>query len=207
MRRIFLALLALSFAQITHADTVIADASAFSAGTDVSNAYPGVVLSTAEASMIVNDLVVTVPLRLISGNTTAVYTTGTYFYHASWDLWSAGQCCGPDLALRMDFTRPTSSVAVLFVPDDTDTAVLQIYDSGDNLLAEVLDRKNTPMTLSLNSPSVPIAYALATFGDTGRIATLSYTQSATQVTVDIKPGKEPNSINLVSGQKIPVVIL
>lgn len=176
MKRIFLALLALSFVQITHADGVIADASAFTAGTDVSGVYPGVVLSTAEASMIVNDLDVTEPLHLTSELTTAVYTTGAYFNHASWDLWSAGQCCGADLALRMDFTRPTFNVAVLFVPDDTDTAVLQIYDKHGVLMSEVLDRQNTPFTLSLTTTNRPIGFALATFGDTGRIASLAYTQ-------------------------------
>ena len=176
MKRIFLALLALSFAQITHADGVIADASAFTAGTDVSEAYPGVILSTAEASMIVNDLDVTDPLHLISENTTAVYTTGTYFSHASGDIWSAGQCCGGDLALRADFTRPTFNVSVLFVNTDTDTAVLQIYDKHGNLLGEVLDRKSEPFTLSLTTPNKPIGFALATFGDTGRIASMAYTQ-------------------------------
>jgi len=176
MKRIFVTLMAVLISQITYADGVIADASAFSAGTDVSNSYPGVVLSTAEASMIVNDLDVTEPLHLISENTTAVYTTGTHFSHASGDIWSAGQCCGGDVALRADFTRPTFEVSVLFVNTDTDTAVLQIYDKQGNLLDELLDRKSEPFTLSLTTPDKPIGFALATFGDTGKIASIAYTQ-------------------------------
>lgn len=176
MKRTCLALVALCFAQITHADGVIADASAFPDGTNVSNSYPGVVLATAQGAMIINGLDVTEPLHLISDLTTPVYTTGTYFSHAAGSLWSAGQCCGGDQVLRADFTRPTFNVSVLFVPDDTDSAVLQIYDKHDNLMGEVLDRQSEPFTLSLTTPNKPIGYALATFGDTGLIATVSYTQ-------------------------------
>ena len=156
------------------ADSQIVDPSVFAPGTDVSELYEDVVLSTAQGAMVIFGTDVVEPLHLISDLTTPVFTTGTAFAHSSGDIWSAGQCCGGDQVLRADFERPTFAVAVLFMPDDTDTGVLQIYDKQDRLLDEAVFRSGAAFTISLETPNRPIAYALATFGDTGRIGTLTF---------------------------------
>lgn len=156
------------------ADIEIADPSAFTQGTDVSNAYEGVTLSNAVGSMEIFDTTVTVPLTLISDLTTPVYTTGTVFAHLGGDIWSAGQCCGGTQVLRADFNGPVFEVSVLFLPDDTDTGVFQIYDKQGRLLGEEIFRSSAPFTLSLETPNRPIGYALATFGDTGRLGALAF---------------------------------
>lgn len=174
MKRTLLAVSLALCLSVTYAETVIVDPSTVADGTDISTAFPNVVLATAVGSIVINDLDVTQPLTLTSDLTTPVFAVGGVFSHSSGSTWSAGQCCGGDEVLRADFDRPTFAVSVLFVPDDTDTGVLQIYDQQDRLLAEELVRDNQPFTISLETPRGPIAYALATFGDTGKLATLSY---------------------------------
>jgi hypothetical protein len=156
-------------------DVRIADPSAFTPGTDVSETYADVTLSTAVGSMVINGTDVSSPLTLISDATTPVYTTGSYFYNAfTGSIWSAGQCCGGTQVLRADFHRPVFEVAVTFIPDDTDTGILQIYDKQNRLLGEAIFRGSTPFTLTLETPNRPIAYALATFGDTGRLGSIAF---------------------------------
>jgi len=175
MKRIHLVILMLVGMPIAQAGIEIVDPSAFPAGTDVSSSYDGVTLSTAVGSMVINGTVVSVPLVLTSDFTTPVYTTGTAFNHSSGDIWSAGQCggCG-DEVLRADFDKPTFAVSVLFLPNDTDTGIVQIYDKQGRLLGEEIVRDSQPFTISLETPNRPIAYALATFGDTGRLGTLAF---------------------------------
>jgi hypothetical protein len=178
MKRI-IALLVVLIAAPSAAETVIIDPSAFAAGSDVSTAYKGVTLSTAQGTSQVIFLEVIEPLHLISDLTTPVYTTGTRFSHAAGDIWSANsQCCGSqELVLRVDFKGAVTSVAVLFDADDTDTAVLQVYDRRDQLLAETYQRFSGPNTMSLEAPpKTKIAYALATFADTGRIGAIAYSK-------------------------------
>lgn len=161
----------------TLAGTVIIDPSAFTAGSDVSNAYPGVTLATGQGTMQVYDTTVYQSLHLTSDLTMPVYTTGTRFAHAAGDIWTANNyngCCGGDQVLRIDFGKSITSVAVQFYPDDTDTAVLQIYDRKGKLLAETYVRDSNAITLSLDAPPrSKIAYALATYADTGRIGAIS----------------------------------
>ncbi len=159
---------------VASAETIIVDPSAFADGADIGNAVDHVTLSTAQGSMVIEFLDVIEPLELTSDLTTPVFAVGGVFAHSAGDIWSAGQCCGGDQVLRADFERPTFSVAVHFLPNDTDTGVLQIYDGRGRLLAEQLARDNVPFTISVNTPNKPIAYALATYGDTGRISTLSF---------------------------------
>lgn len=156
------------------ADTVIVDPSSFPDGAEISHPNESVTLSTAQGAMVIEFLEVIEPLELTSELTTPVYAVGNVFAHAAGDIWSAGQCCGGDQVLRADFHRPTFSVAVHFLPTDTDTGVVQIYDKQGRLLDEALARDNVPFTISVDTPNRPIAYALATFGDTGRLGTLAY---------------------------------
>jgi len=151
---------------------VVADPSAFPGGTDVSNAYPGVTLSTAEGSVGVIDTTVSSPLQLISNSTGPVFTTGSAFSHTSGDIWSAG-CCG-DEVLRADFVDGASFVSMQFLPTDTDTGFLQAYDADGVLLSDQLARSGAPFTLAFTATGTPIAYILATFGDTGRLGTLTF---------------------------------
>ena len=78
-------------------------------------------------------------------------------------------------AMRIDFTLPVSFVSLQFLPDDTDTGVLQAYSAENTFLGEIVGRDKIPFTLSLNSSSIPFAYILATFADSGRgITPLGY---------------------------------
>ncbi len=117
--------------------------------------------------------------HLISDLTTPVYVnaTGNRFAHAAGDVWSANSlCCGNQTnVLKVSFATPATSVAVLFEAGD-DTAMLQIYDRRGVLLAETYQRLTGTHTVSLDAPPrKKIAFALATYGDTGRIGTVTYT--------------------------------
>ena len=94
-------------------------------------------------------------------------------------MWSANSlCCGSQTnVLKISFAKPaTTSVSVLFVADDSDTVVLQLYDREGVLLSETYQRINGPASVSLDAPPrKKIGFALATFADTGRIATVTYT--------------------------------
>ena len=162
------------------ANVTIIDPSVYSAGTDISNAFPSVRLRTAQGTSQVFGVDVTEPLHLISDVVAPIYVSVTddRFAHAAGDVWSANSlCCGDQKnVLKITFAgRIVSSVAVLFEADDTDTVVLQLYDSNDVLLRETYRRFSGPRSVSLTAPSGKrVAYALATFADTGRIATVSY---------------------------------
>lgn len=174
-----LAVLSLTVSSVVHADTAIIDPSAYAPGTDVSAAYAGATLSTAQGIMQVYDTTVYESLHLTSDAANPVYSTGSRFAHAVGDLWNANDyagCCGGDQVLKVEFRKAATSVAVQFYPDDTDTAVLQIYDRKSELLAETYVRQSGPHTVSLDAPrGKRIAYALATYADPGRIGPISFT--------------------------------
>jgi hypothetical protein len=77
-------------------------------------------------------------------------------------------------ALRADFAQPVDFVSVAFAPDDTDSGVLQAYASNGDLLAETVNRSNSAYVLSYSGLSSPIAFVIATYGDTGRLGTISF---------------------------------
>jgi hypothetical protein len=171
-RQLTVVIVAMASATVAQADPVLIDPSFYSSGTDISNLFDGVTLSTAQGSMEIFDTKVTDPLHLISDIIEPVLSDGTYFAHGGGSIWSAGQCCGRDDVLRIDFDGLATMVSVMFVPDDTDTGILQIYDSSDILLDEAIFRSSSNFDLTLSGDD--IAYALATFGDTGQIRIISY---------------------------------
>ncbi|MFO1392549.1 MAG: hypothetical protein U1F09_02115 [Steroidobacteraceae bacterium] len=182
MKRFMLLVAALLLSGVGYGETVIVDPSVYPAGTDVTAAYPGVRLNTAEGTSQVYYLEVWEPLHLISDVTLPVYVnaTGNRFAHPAGDVWSANSlCCGSQTnVLKITFDKPVSSVAVLFDAGE-DTAILQIYDHRGVLLAESYQRFTGPNTLSLDAPpKKKISFALATFGDTGRIGPVTYTVPA-----------------------------
>ena len=107
-----------------------------------------------------------VPFRLVAD--------GNRFAHSGGIIWSAGPCCNVHTVLRADFSATATTVSVFFLPDDNDGGVLQAYDAQDNLIDDRLVIANSPFTISISSQSTPIAYVLATYGDTGIIGSLSF---------------------------------
>jgi hypothetical protein len=139
--------------QLTSLLGEVIDPSIFNAGTDVSNAYPNVTLSTAQVSAEINDLDVVTPLRLTSNVTGPVFTNGSVFLtDAGSSSWSA---------LRVDIQTARTSISATIVPNDTDTAVMQIYNSQGALIAETIARSSNEFVLSLAAPAnTTIAFAL-----------------------------------------------
>lgn len=183
MRRVILLTAALLLCNFALAETVIIDPSVFPAGTDVTAAFKNVRLETAQATSQVYYLEVWEPLHLVSDLTTPVYVsaTGNRFAHAAGDVWSANSlCCDNQMdALKVSFRKPVTSVAVLFFPIGEDTFMLQSYGTNGELLAESYQRSADPTTISLDAPPrTKIGFALATFADTGRLGTVTYTTPA-----------------------------
>lgn len=89
-------------------------------------------------------------------------------------IWSAGPCCAIHNALRADFASPVSRVSVEFHPDDNDSGVLQAYSAGGALLGDQFLIANHPFTLEIISTSTPIAYLLASYGDSGLIGAITF---------------------------------
>lgn len=156
--------------------TLILDPAAFPAGTDVSNLYSGVILSTAQGTSNMLGTTVIDPLHLTSTAMGSVFTNGQFFLTSSGStIWSASQFLGNNTIFRVDFGMAVGSVELLFSPDDTDTGVLQAYDASGALLDEQIFRSSSAsdFTLRVQNGGSPIAYILATYGDTGRIGRLT----------------------------------
>ena len=167
-----LASVLLSFQIQAKADPIIIDPSIFNAGIKIGGIFSDVIFSTAQGSMEIVGTTVTIPLHLTSGAMGPVFSDGMFFSHEGGSVWSAGQCCGGDQVLRMDFLDPVSFVSMLFSPDDTDTGILQIFAYDGTLLGEEIFRSSDPFSLALEGPG--IAFALATFGDTGQLGVLTF---------------------------------
>jgi hypothetical protein len=183
MNRSILLAAVLLLCNVGFAETVIVDPSVFPAGTDVTTAYKNVRLETAQGTSQVYYLEVWESLHLTSDLTTPVYVsaTGNRFAHAAGDIWSANSlCCDNQMdVLKISFRKSVVSVAVLFLPIGSDTFMLQIYGINGELLAESYQRSADPTTISLDAPpKTKIGFALATFADTGRLGTVTYTTPA-----------------------------
>lgn len=180
-------LIATGFATRSEAELVTASPSAFGSGTIVSAAYEGVTLSHAQGALDTDGPVITVPLHLISSFSGPIYAEGTRFAHSGGAIWSAGPCCNDFTVLRADFSRLTSYVSMLFLPNDNDSGILQAYDAQHNLISEKVLISTAPFTLEIETPTAMIAYALATFGDTGELGYLTF---------DVAPVPVPASLAL-----------
>ena len=149
----------------------------FANGANISTLIPGVTLSEAAASLDTAGPVITVPLHLVSDFSGPVFASGSVFANSGGPIWSAGPCCTIHNALRADFADKVIRVAVEFLPDDNDGGVLQAYSASGALLDDKLLIANHPFTLEIFSASTPIAYLLASFGDTGLIGAITFETS------------------------------
>ena len=61
-----------------------------------------------------------------------------------------------------------------FNPDDNDSGVLQLYSANGTLPGDRFLVANHPFTLEIISAGAPIAYLLASYGDTGLIGALTF---------------------------------
>ena len=166
-------LMALSAFGTARATVITIDPASYADNTDLTGLFDTVELSTAQGFVDVIGTDVLVPLQLTSDTTEAVFAKNGLFANSTDTglIWSATGGSFDDV-LRADFLVPVISVSMLFLPNDIDTGFLQIYDRHDNLIDETIFRGSDPFTLTLSDPS--IAYALATYGDTGRLGALSY---------------------------------
>lgn len=186
----------------TNASAILVDPSVFANGLDISGAFSGVTLSRAHGSLSTSGPTISVPLHLISDAVGPVFSTSGLFGHSGGVIWAAGECCGGDTVLRIDFLNPASSVEVLFLPDDNDSPVFQAYDAGDNRLFDAYVIAGSPTTLKYSATVTPIAYVLATYGDTGRIRSVSY-EIANISAVPEPPALALIALGLVSMRRAP----
>ena len=176
-------------AQAAHGVLITVDPSGFGNGTDIGNVFANITLSRAQGSLSTSGPTITVPLHLTSNLAGAIFASNGFFAHSGGEIWSAGDCCSGDTVLRVDFAQAASFVSVSYLPNDNDSPVFQAYDAVNNLLADLHVISNTPVSLSHTSSGVPIAYVLATYGDTGRIQSMSY---------ELAPVPEPTTLALMA---------
>lgn len=159
------------------AATTTIDPASFANGTNLSTLIPGVTLSEATASLDTAGPVITVPLHVISNFSGPIFAGGSNFVHSDGAIWSAGPCCAIHNALRADFADSVSRVSVEFHPDDNDAGVLQAYSAEGALLDDQFLIANHPFTLEIISTGTPIAFLLASYGDSGLIGAITLESS------------------------------
>jgi hypothetical protein len=128
--------------------------------------------------------------------------------------------------LRVDFDVPTDFVQIDLIHGDDGISVLRAYDAADNLLQEIREKGNgvgsqgddcprgycePVITASITRASPDIAYVVA--GGEGfepcLLDNLQYNliTLTNQVDIDIKPGSDPNCLNINDHGVIPVAVL
>ena len=164
-----LAVLALAFGSVWRADAVLIDPDAFANGTDITNAFPGITLTTVDLGA--NTFSV---LSLSSG----LASTGTQVFgrnntgpnSVTWGdgIWEY---------LRIDIAAGATSATLDFIADDASdaNAVLAAYDGGGNLLtsAASVGIFSTGQTVSLTVSDPNIATVLALGDPLGSLATIA----------------------------------
>jgi hypothetical protein len=160
----------LGFATSSALALVSLDPADFTPGSNVSNAFAGVELSNVEATADVVGVVIISPLREVPSTPTPIYAFDDSFSNDSTRprTWFSG------IALRIDFDFSPKQVSVLFLPDDTDTGLLSIFGPSGEALADLVAMSSAPFTLTFSESGTPIAYALASYGDTGNIGRIQY---------------------------------
>ena len=154
--------------------SITLDPTDFAPGTDVSTLFDDVVLSTVDATANAVDITIFDPLRQVSPSTSPIYAASDAFSRLTFRAsWSAG-CCSLFKALRIDFLDLATDVTVQYLPDDEDTGLLAVFGPSGEILADLVGRSTSPYNLSYTSTGVPIAYALASFADTGYIGRIQY---------------------------------
>jgi hypothetical protein len=155
--------------------SVTLDPTYFASGTDVSTSFDGAILSTVEASSNTIGTTIFEPLRQTSATEAPVYAAANTFSRLTFPAsWVSGSCCSLQVALRIDFLDLATGVAVHFPPDDIDTGLLSLFGPSDEFLADLAVESSSPFDITYTSTGVPIAYALASYGDTGYIGRIQY---------------------------------
>jgi len=77
-------------------------------------------------------------------------------------------------ALRIDFLGFATEVIVQFLPDDIDSGLLALFGPNGEVLADLIGESQRPFDLSYTSTGTPIAYALASYADTGYVGRIQY---------------------------------
>ena len=149
------------------------DPADFPAGSNVSATFVGIQLSGVSATADVIGVDVFSPLREVPSIATPIYAIGNVFSNdpttpRTWFAGSAG------IALRIGFDVSPGQVSVLFMPDDTDTGLLSVFGPSDEVLADLVARSSVPFTLTFAASGTSVAYALASYGDTGYIGRIQY---------------------------------
>jgi hypothetical protein len=123
----------LAFAGIAHATVINVEPDSFADGTDISNAYAGITLSTVSASG--SWATSSAVFARTATQTTA--STGSMVFGNDGagvlnELWRE------HTLLRADFASAASSVSIDFIADDAaDTGILEVYSSLNVLLASL----------------------------------------------------------------------
>ena len=211
----------------------VAEPDVFPEGTDLGNAFEGISISVdGNPTATVLSLDGTF-LSGPSGGTNIASTGSRVFGH---DItgssineqdffrnWDGGlPNITPRTVLRVDFDFPTDSVSIDMLADDDDEFLLQAFASDDTLLETVNLGvfAMTARTFSVERTSPDIAYILASgvAGEGGGLDNLQFRRclpasdgalrcGATPVSIDIKPGSDPNCFNINGHGVIPVAIL
>ena len=145
---------------------IIVDPDAFTEGTNISNAFPGVTLSAFGSGNVGQDIFVVNPsiqsVEPFQASTgTFVFGTNGPYPHLFWDT---------EVHLQANFANPVSLVSIDFIGTDaSDVGELFAYNASNNLL----DSATTPAlgtnqvgTLTVSSLVNNIAYIVAA-GDSG----------------------------------------
>ena len=163
----------IGFATSSALALVSLDPADFPAGSDVSAAFADVRLSGVSATANVVGVNVFSPLREVASIPTSIYAFGSTFSNDSTGprTWFAGS---EGIALRIDFDANAEQISVLFIPNDIDTGLLSVFGPADEVLGDLVAMLSVPFTLTFAASGTPIAYALASYGDTGYIGRIQY---------------------------------
>lgn len=158
MRYLFAILVVVTAASSANAVIVTADADGYSNGTDISNSFSGITLSSVGGYSGLDGIVYAWADGLAS-TPSSVFANNLSFQRE----WYAGSSDG--FALRADFDQLAVSVSIDIIGDDaSDYGELRAYNSSDDLLEQF----TTPplaygevYTAMINRASYDIAYIIA----------------------------------------------
>ncbi|MEZ6132743.1 MAG: CARDB domain-containing protein [Planctomycetaceae bacterium] len=171
--------------------TLLIEPDGFSAGTDLTDAFPGVTLRVVGADG------VTSTGAAVNSVTSSRASTGTrIFSNGGGTTFNSGSSW-----LRADFANPTAEVSIDVIGDDNiDPGILRAYDAAGNLLAEVIGSSvpaGTPQPLSISRTLPDIAYILAAGqgGETAHLDNLAAQGGQDVFTIELQAG---DTLNLLT---------
>ena len=190
------------------------DPDAFPAGTDITNAFPGVTLSSVGPGFDGDfDPSIFAINPSIHESSPFNASTGSLVFGTNDARFPHVFSGFGDATFRVDFALPASEVRLDAIGNHgSDFARLVAFDAAD----VVIDTYNTGQltissfeTMIVTSASFNIDHVVASgaFGESVGFDRLDFNNSLPEVDLDIKPGSDPNSINLGSRGVLPVAIL